>query len=153
MLSNPLHRFSPYHTVPSSTLYSNGHVPNNPPHPAGLHEMPQGYPIQHMQPHVGVQHPHMAARSAPGPPQPKSRHHPYGPGTRASGSSGPVRRRISRACDQCNQLRTKCDGQHPCAHCIGELFLVLCFSYLCASRKKEIILSWHPTDQVGQNSA
>ena len=29
-----------------------------------------------------------------------------------------VRRRISRACDQCNQLRTKCDGQHPCAHCV-----------------------------------
>ena len=35
-------------------------------------------------------------------------------------ASGPVRRRISRACDQCNQLRTKCDGQNPCAHCIGE---------------------------------
>jgi xylanolytic transcriptional activator XlnR len=31
-----------------------------------------------------------------------------------------VRRRISRACDQCNQLRTKCDGQTPCAHCSGE---------------------------------
>lgn len=30
-----------------------------------------------------------------------------------------VRRRISRACDQCNQLRTKCDGQSPCAHCTG----------------------------------
>ncbi|ROT42169.1 transcriptional activator xlnR [Sodiomyces alkalinus F11] len=118
MLSNPLHRFSPYHTVPSSTLFSNGHVPNNPPHSAGIHEMPQGYPIQHMQPHVGVQHAHMAPRGAPGPSQPKHRHHPYVPGTRTSGASGPVRRRISRACDQCNQLRTKCDGQHPCAHCI-----------------------------------
>lgn len=30
---------------------------------------------------------------------------------RASAASGPVRRRISRACDQCNQLRTKCDGK------------------------------------------
>lgn len=30
-----------------------------------------------------------------------------------------VRRRISRACDQCNQLRTKCDGKGPCAHCVG----------------------------------
>lgn len=29
-----------------------------------------------------------------------------------------VRRRISRACDQCNQLRTKCDGKSPCQHCI-----------------------------------
>ena len=28
------------------------------------------------------------------------------------------RKRISRACDQCNQLRTKCDGEKPCAHCI-----------------------------------
>ncbi|GLA00131.1 hypothetical protein AnigIFM60653_007199 [Aspergillus niger] len=37
---------------------------------------------------------------------------------RKTSSSAPVRRRISRACDQCNQLRTKCDGQHPCAHCI-----------------------------------
>ena len=32
--------------------------------------------------------------------------------------SANVRRRISRACDQCNQLRTKCDGKQPCAHCI-----------------------------------
>nr|CAC81360.1 putative transcription factor [Aspergillus nidulans] len=37
---------------------------------------------------------------------------------RKNSSSAPVRRRISRACDQCNQLRTKCDGQNPCAHCI-----------------------------------
>lgn len=39
-----------------------------------------------------------------------------------AGSSGqdqqPVRKRISRACDQCNQLRTKCDGKSPCAHCV-----------------------------------
>lgn len=34
-----------------------------------------------------------------------------------STSTAPVRRRISRACDQCNQLRTRCDGQEPCAHC------------------------------------
>ncbi|KAL7275408.1 hypothetical protein RUND412_001646 [Rhizina undulata] len=31
---------------------------------------------------------------------------------------GPIRRRISRACDQCNQLRTKCDGKQPCQHCV-----------------------------------
>lgn len=37
-------------------------------------------------------------------------------------SATSVRRRISRACDQCNQLRTKCDGQQPCAHCLGSLF-------------------------------
>ena len=34
-----------------------------------------------------------------------------------SANTAPVRRRISRACDQCNQLRTRCDGQDPCAHC------------------------------------
>ncbi|KAJ5690482.1 Xylanolytic transcriptional activator xlnR [Penicillium macrosclerotiorum] len=37
---------------------------------------------------------------------------------RKNSNATPVRRRISRACDQCNQLRTKCDGQQPCAHCI-----------------------------------
>ena len=45
---------------------------------------------------------------------------------RKSSNSGPVRRRISRACDQCNQLRTKCDGQNPCAHCIGNDFFIHC---------------------------
>lgn len=30
-----------------------------------------------------------------------------------------VRKRTSRACDQCNQLRTKCDGLQPCAHCVS----------------------------------
>ena len=63
------------------------------------------------------------------------RHHPYGQKNmdvrhqhrRSSDLSvvanskgtdmAPVRRRISRACDQCNQLRTRCDGQEPCAHC------------------------------------
>jgi hypothetical protein len=37
---------------------------------------------------------------------------------RSASSGQPVRRRISRACDQCNQLRTKCDGKTPCAHCV-----------------------------------
>jgi hypothetical protein len=60
-----------------------------------------------------------------------------------SSATGPVRRRISRACDQCNQLRTKCDGRQrfvipiqdcdmristnrrSCAHCIGTLYQLL----------------------------
>jgi hypothetical protein len=33
-------------------------------------------------------------------------------------NSTTVRRRTSRACDQCNQLRTKCDGKQPCGHCV-----------------------------------
>lgn len=28
------------------------------------------------------------------------------------------RKRISRACDSCNALRTKCDGSQPCHHCL-----------------------------------
>jgi hypothetical protein len=40
---------------------------------------------------------------------------------RKNSTATAVRRRISRACDQCNQLRTKCDGQQPCAHCIGRI--------------------------------
>lgn len=39
-------------------------------------------------------------------------------GPRVRKSNNPVRRRISRACDQCNQLRTKCDGKAPCQHCV-----------------------------------
>lgn len=42
---------------------------------------------------------------------------------RKNSASASVRRRISRACDQCNQLRTKCDGQTPCAHCTGQLLV------------------------------
>lgn len=114
MLSNPLHRFSPYSNIPSTTLFSSTHVPNG--HSGGLNELPQAYGMQQMQQHVGVHDPHLAR----GGPQPKHRQHPYGPGPRSAAASGPVRRRISRACDQCNQLRTKCDGQHPCAHCVGK---------------------------------
>lgn len=36
---------------------------------------------------------------------------------RSNSASGPVRRRISRACDQCNQLRTKCDGRQSVSSC------------------------------------
>ncbi|KAK4954291.1 hypothetical protein LTR10_007721 [Elasticomyces elasticus] len=50
---------------------------------------------------------------------PATRRESVSMGKGGRGTNGqPVRRRISRACDQCNQLRTKCDGQHPCAHCV-----------------------------------
>lgn len=29
-----------------------------------------------------------------------------------------TRQRVSRACDRCNHLRVKCDGQRPCEHCL-----------------------------------
>ncbi|KAK2035981.1 transcriptional activator xlnR [Colletotrichum somersetense] len=118
MLSNPLHRFSPYHGVQSSALFSNAHVQNGHSHANGLDPLAPNshYALQQLQQHVGAHsnNPHLAR----GPPQSKHRQHPYGPAARSSSASGPIRRRISRACDQCNQLRTKCDGQHPCAHCV-----------------------------------
>lgn len=55
-----------------------------------------------------------------------SHNHPYDDDGRINNGQqmnqitpGPIRRRISRACDQCNQLRTKCDGKLPCQHCVG----------------------------------
>lgn len=39
---------------------------------------------------------------------------------RKSKSSTPQpRKRTTRACDQCNHLRTKCDGKQPCGHCLS----------------------------------
>ncbi|KFA81817.1 hypothetical protein S40288_09944 [Stachybotrys chartarum IBT 40288] len=100
MLSNPLHRFSPYNSLSSSSIMSNSHSQQGHLHNSGLDMLGQN---SHTPDH-----------------QAKHRlHHSFGPAGRIPGASGPVRRRISRACDQCNQLRTKCDGQHPCAHCIG----------------------------------
>ena len=41
-------------------------------------------------------------------------------GSVKKGTGTPIKKRISRACDQCHQLRTKCDGKSPCGHCQGE---------------------------------
>ncbi|KAH6723171.1 fungal-specific transcription factor domain-containing protein [Leptodontidium sp. 2 PMI_412] len=121
MLSNPLHRFSAYNALPSSNSYSNGHLPSNHMH-SGLHTLADGsqYALQQLQQHVDVHQNGQMHRSHN---NNKHRQHPYGPGpgsgrSVSNGASGPIRRRISRACDQCNQLRTKCDGQSPCAHCV-----------------------------------
>ncbi|KAH8809097.1 fungal-specific transcription factor domain-containing protein [Xylogone sp. PMI_703] len=119
MLSNPLHRFSAYNALPPNNLMSNGHLPPSHMHPTGLENMGHGsqYAMQQLQ-HLDVNAQH---RNGNG----KHRQHPYAAavpaahgGRAANGATGPIRRRISRACDQCNQLRTKCDGQNPCAHCV-----------------------------------
>jgi hypothetical protein len=120
MLSNPLHRFSAYNALPSSGMLSNGHVQSHHMH-SGLDTLANSsqYALQQLQQHVDVhQNQHRGHNN-------KHRQHPYGPGpthgrSNGTGASGPIRRRISRACDQCNQLRTKCDGQAPCAHCVGK---------------------------------
>ncbi|KAF8850931.1 hypothetical protein BDZ45DRAFT_751230 [Acephala macrosclerotiorum] len=119
MLSNPLHRFSAYNALPSNNTYAGGHLPSNHMH-SGLHTLADGsqYALQQLQQQVDVHQNEQVHRIQ----NQKHRQHPYGPGPTArsasNGSSGPIRRRISRACDQCNQLRTKCDGQSPCAHCV-----------------------------------
>ncbi|KAJ1331596.1 xylanolytic transcriptional activator XlnR [Microdochium nivale] len=115
MLSNPLQRFSPYHSLQTNGSMINGaHVsPNHFQQNNSLRHGAQ-YGITNMQQQMGVQIPPLP-RANPV----KHRHHPYAEATtKTNGRSGVVRRRISRACDQCNQLRTKCDGQHPCAHCV-----------------------------------
>ncbi|EEU34355.1 uncharacterized protein NECHADRAFT_96746 [Fusarium vanettenii 77-13-4] len=120
MLSNPLQRFSPYQNIASSNISPDGNVQQTQIQGNGLETLGQNhqYPIQPLSQSVSIQNPHLARAG----PQTKNRQHPYGTTARGSGASG-IRRRISRACDQCNQLRTKCDGQHPCAHCIVEFGL------------------------------
>ena len=129
MLSNPLHRFSTYNALPSSSMLSNGHVPSSHMHSSDLDSMTHGsqYALQQLQQHVDVHQNSQVHRGH----NSKHRQHPYGApgmnngkGVNGTGTSGPIRRRISRACDQCNQLRTKCDGQAPCAHCVGNFFQV-----------------------------
>ncbi|KAH8602042.1 fungal-specific transcription factor domain-containing protein [Bisporella sp. PMI_857] len=117
MLSNPLHRFSAYNTLPSSNMMSNAHMQSSHMH-SGLDTLAHGsqYALQQLQQHVDVHQNSQVHRGH----NSKHRQHPYGLGNGRNGTgvSGPIRRRISRACDQCNQLRTKCDGQSPCAHCV-----------------------------------
>jgi hypothetical protein len=127
MLSNPLHRYSSYHSIPVTDMLPTGHVPSNHMH-GGLDTLAHGsqYALHQLQRQIDVHQDSQSSRSSGS----KHRQHPYNSlsggmsggrssGINASHSSGPVRRRISRACDQCNQLRTKCDGQSPCAHCVG----------------------------------
>jgi hypothetical protein len=117
MLSNPLQRFSPYQNLPPAGLMPHSHVSQNAMHHNnGMDSMSQSsqYNIHQLHQPMGVANPQLARPGS----QPKQRQHPYATNGRAGGSAAQVRRRISRACDQCNQLRTKCDGQHPCAHCI-----------------------------------
>ena len=99
-------------------------------HSEALHAPVQQYAVQHYDSFPNNK------PSSPLKSPARSRHHPYDQDTMAAGhqrqrssdlgagdgkntNTGSVRRRISRACDQCNQLRTKCDGKGPCAHCVG----------------------------------
>ncbi|PQE10232.1 transcriptional activator xlnr protein [Rutstroemia sp. NJR-2017a WRK4] len=126
MLSNPLHRFSAYNSLPSNNMLSTAHLPSNHLHNSGLDTLAHSsqYALQQLQQQVDIHQNSQVHRNGAS----KHRQHPYALGvsgnngraaSNGTGTSGPIRRRISRACDQCNQLRTKCDGQNPCAHCVG----------------------------------
>lgn len=140
MLSNPLHRFPSYHSLPVANMMPTGHLSSNHMHGSGLESLtPQSqYALQQLQRQIDGHQNSQSGRSNSS----KHRQHPYN-GVSANGNgngrpstangahtSGPVRRRISRACDQCNQLRTKCDGQNPCAHCVGMELNPLPFSLI-----------------------
>lgn len=121
MLSNPLRRYSPYFNS-SSGQDANISTPQPYASTYKIDSFGHGSSYSFHQPQQQLD---PSTPQSVGPNlQPKR---PLEKGEQTSGANqklsgvaaAPVRRRISRACDQCNQLRTKCDGQHPCAHCIG----------------------------------
>lgn len=102
------------------------HIPTN-----GLDALAEGsqYAIQQIQQQQQQNQQQQALNGLNGSRPPMKHRHSYGTESmngsvagekkgRGANSGQPVRRRISRACDQCNQLRTKCDGKTPCAHCV-----------------------------------
>jgi hypothetical protein len=144
MLSNPNHRYSYDGALPVANMIPNGHIPSNHMPNPGLDTLAHGsqYALQQLQRQInGHQNTQQGRNSIP-----KHRQHPYNTvpeganprnnGVAGTSTSGPVRRRISRACDQCNQLRTKCDGQSPCAHCVGMCYLHL-FRFPCNDKVLE----------------
>lgn len=129
MLSTGLHQYtiSAFNQLPSSNLLNHDQqLSSQRLSTAGLDALAQSsqYALHH--------YPHTPHHVLDGKTFGKQRHHPYVNLPASAGSrnqkstmvpdrrhsNAPVRRRISRACDQCNQLRTKCDGKAPCAHCI-----------------------------------
>lgn len=144
MLSTTPHQYAPGFDTTSAEaniIPRNGHAASQRISTSGLDTLAQGsqYALKQLQQtSMAGRHSTSALKSPI-----RSRHHPYDDGSNdtahgsqksleldsredgKSGTAGPVRRRISRACDQCNQLRTKCDGKNPCAHCVGKCHLRL----------------------------
>lgn len=99
--SYPLHEFSG--RSPQMPVYNVFHRPLSPQHPGAQPAAP------------------MSSRNSTSQ-MPHASMAPLAPTARSKSSAKtnhPVRKRITRACDQCNLLRTKCDGQQPCTHCTG----------------------------------
>ena len=138
MLSTAHHHFSPmFSPLPSDMRpYSaTGHSTPQRIQTSGLESLANGsqYALQHLHSMAMAGNPNIGP-TVKG--SSRVRHHPYenqssksrdsrqrnlDSGSDTKSTTGPVRRRISRACDQCNQLRTKCDGMSPCAHCVGRI--------------------------------
>ena len=139
MLSTTPHQYAPGFDTTSTgvnMIPRNSHAAPQRISTSGLDTLAQGsqYAMEQLQQTSMAGHHSTPALKSPI----RSRHHPYDEGSNnpahvhhkslemdnrgdgKSGTAGPVRRRISRACDQCNQLRTKCDGKNPCAHCVGK---------------------------------
>ncbi len=138
MLSNPLQRFSSCQNIASSTNMSHARMSQTPiRHTRNMETLSQGsqYGMHQLHQPIRVTN-HQLAKPVTYKTQ---RQPPYSTNGRASGSFGLVRRRISRACDQCNQLRTKCDGQHPCAHCVGKKDTATFPREICSKRGQ---LTW-----------
>ena len=135
MLSTAIHHYTATFGASGTevAMYSSGNSASNRIQTSALDSLAQEsqYALQQIQQmSMPGQHPGPTIRSPT-----RTRHHPYDnaharnkDGRRRNSEAqsdsknqagGPVRRRISRACDQCNQLRTKCDGKIPCAHCVG----------------------------------
>jgi xylanolytic transcriptional activator XlnR len=117
ILSSAMHQFPPngFTPLPSSSNLIGSPTTLDPHH----HHHQNGAYAQHNQsqiPNKKRQHPYGTPSALSSPMSPTS-----------ASASGPIRRRISRACDQCNQLRTKCDGKLPCQHCIGEFVFIIFF--------------------------
>ena len=140
MLSTAPHQYTQGFDTASTEpnmMPRNGHTAPQRISTSGLDTLAQGsqYALEQLQ-QQSLMADHHSASALKSPT--RSRHHPYDDGSNnsahgrhnslekdhrgdgKSGTAGPVRRRISRACDQCNQLRTKCDGKNPCAHCVGK---------------------------------
>lgn len=81
--------------------------------PQQVSPLVSSFPPPNVSPSVATAPP-TSSSSASQPPKTKTRRK-----NTKSSTNPPPRKRTTRACDQCNHLRTKCDGKQPCAHCIG----------------------------------
>ncbi|KAK9475106.1 transcriptional activator xlnR [Dipodascopsis tothii] len=75
---------------------------------------------------------------------------PAAPAAPAVTATGTARRRISRACDQCNQFRTRCDGKLPCKRCSD---LVLHCDYARQLKKRGKGSNRYASTSVGRTAA